>query len=506
MRSPKNMEIIQIDITNACPHMCSNCTRFCGHHAKPFFMSFDTFKRAVDSLQEFPNMVGVIGGEPTVHPEFEKFADYLRKSRVGGGIIPVMRKPVPAMLDFILTRLGSLHNKLGLWSSLNKTYYKHFETIHDTFPSQFLNDHDNACLHQALLMPRKELGISDEEWIQKRDACWIQNTWSATITPKGAFFCEVAGSLDMLFDGPGGWEVDSDWWKRTPEEFGEQLEWCELCSGCLDVPKRISNDERDDMTPTMYERLKAMKSPKIAKKKFFVHEPSTFDKSLYHTFTGSNDYMNAAGNVRTTNRNRDYYPKNFVHVTPANVNQVLLQHAADDWIIMANTLQEAEAVAGYFSNVVLNPGCVYLTGNAVVFNVNAKALRNFSGLQNNNIWNYYPPDKIISVDLNEAVYDKMVVDCLESVPHGSNIAIFGAEPWGRKLFSKLLDSGLYRVCAWVDTRNFGWPVLPANLDYLTAADYIVVAFPSNSTCQEINELLQKHGIESQKIRHFCLQP
>lgn len=51
MRSPKDMEIIQIDITNACQHMCSNCTRFCGHHKKTFFMSFEQFKEAVDSLQ-----------------------------------------------------------------------------------------------------------------------------------------------------------------------------------------------------------------------------------------------------------------------------------------------------------------------------------------------------------------------------------------------------------------------------------------------------------------------
>ena len=48
-------------------------------------MDFDTFKRAVDSLQDFPNMVGIIGGEPTLHPQFEEFALYLRESRMGGG-------------------------------------------------------------------------------------------------------------------------------------------------------------------------------------------------------------------------------------------------------------------------------------------------------------------------------------------------------------------------------------------------------------------------------------
>lgn len=247
-------------------------------------MDFETFKNAVDSLKEFPNNVGIIGGEPTLHPKFEKFVEYLRESRLGGKIIPVIREPIPSMLDFIHKNLYNIKDKVGLWSSLSKSYYKNFEVINDTFSTQLLNDHDNAVLHQALLMPRKELGISDEEWIKKRDACWVQNTWSATITPKGAFFCEVAGSLDMLFDGPGGWKVEPGWWKRTPEEFGDQLHWCEMCSGCLDVPQRISNDERDDITPQVYEILKSMGSPKIAKSKYVVHDPKLMTKaSITHS-------------------------------------------------------------------------------------------------------------------------------------------------------------------------------------------------------------------------------
>ena len=169
MRSPKDMQIIQIDITNACPHLCSNCTRFCGHHKKPFFMDFETFKRAVDSLKDFPRLVGMMGGEPTVHPQFEKFANYLRESRVGNVRFLMMREPIPDMLTYIRRNLLGTNSKLGLWSSLNESYYKHFETINDTFPTQILNDHDNACKHQALLMSRRELGIPDDEWIKKRD-------------------------------------------------------------------------------------------------------------------------------------------------------------------------------------------------------------------------------------------------------------------------------------------------------------------------------------------------
>ena len=78
MKSPKNMKTIQIEITNACFNHCSNCTRFCGWHKKPFFMDFETFKKAIDSLEGYEGMIGIMGGEPTLHPEFEKFIDYYK--------------------------------------------------------------------------------------------------------------------------------------------------------------------------------------------------------------------------------------------------------------------------------------------------------------------------------------------------------------------------------------------------------------------------------------------
>lgn len=279
MRSPADMEFIQIDITNACNMRCSNCTRFCGNHKKPFFMDFDTFKRAVDSLDGFDGVTGIIGGEPTLHPEFERFAGYLRKKfgkPSGGDALLYPQK------DFI----HSIHERefssnvlrersdgshfvkkygAGLWSNMSGTYRKHYEVIQDTFSVEYLNDHINPSYHQPGLFSRKDLNIPDDEWIRLRDKCWIQNTWSATITPKGAFFCEVAGALDMLFDGPGGWKIESGWWKRKPEDFADQLHWCELCGFALEgrTFTRDSQEETDDVSWKLFEMLKTTGSPKL---------------------------------------------------------------------------------------------------------------------------------------------------------------------------------------------------------------------------------------------------
>ena len=274
MRSPADMTAIQIDITNACNKTCSNCTRFCGNHKKPFFMDYDTFKRAVDSLDGFDGITGIIGGEPTLHPQFEQFVEYLvvkfGKRKEENRLIYPQRNFIKEVqrreFESHVKRDDGKKFKMygpGLWSNMGSTYPRYYEIIQDTFNVQFLNDHINPSYHQPGLFSRKDLGISDEEWIPMRDKCWVQNEWSATITPKGAFFCEIAAGLDMLFDGPGGWKIEPGWWKRTPDQFGDQLHWCEICGFALDTFMRDAEEEIDDVSPALYDMLEKTGSPRV---------------------------------------------------------------------------------------------------------------------------------------------------------------------------------------------------------------------------------------------------
>lgn len=273
MKSPKDMRIIQIDVTNACIHRCSNCTRFCGHHKKPFFMDLPTFKRAVDSLEGYVGTIGIMGGEPTLNPDFERMAEYLATKKPPKKEDALLRPQEHFMDEIHDTELSHtfMHpcgddlrrtvDGPGLWSAIGEGYKKYYETIQDNIQYQALNDHSNVMYHQPALISRHDLKIPDDEWIRLRDNCWIQNLWSACITPKGAFFCEIAGALDMLFDGPGGWKIEPGWWKRTPDEFGDQLHWCEICGLACDTFMRNANEETDDVSPTLYKKLEEIGSP-----------------------------------------------------------------------------------------------------------------------------------------------------------------------------------------------------------------------------------------------------
>ena len=249
MRPLYEMGIIQIDITNGCMNQCSNCTRFCGHHKKAFFMEKRMFQKAVDSLIDFPGMVGIIGGEPLLHPEFEWMALYL-EARIPD------------------------KNRRGLWSTLPEKKATVAGIINRVFGNLYLNDHAvDTILHQPILMAAQEMVPDREQMWKYIEKCWVQSMWSASITPKGAYFCEVAAAMDMLFEGPGGWPVEPGWWKRGPDEFGDQKKlWCPICGCAIPLKRRPSVDEIDDVSPGNLERLKRIGSPKIKRGMYRVYD------------------------------------------------------------------------------------------------------------------------------------------------------------------------------------------------------------------------------------------
>jgi hypothetical protein len=72
--------------------------------------------------------------------------------------------------------------------------------------------------------------------------CQFQLSWSPSINPRGAYFCEMAASLAMLYrNTDDGWGVEKGWWRRTPKDYRAQVEeFCPKCGGCLCLSRRPS--------------------------------------------------------------------------------------------------------------------------------------------------------------------------------------------------------------------------------------------------------------------------
>lgn len=233
-----NKRCIHIEITNACNLVCANCTRFVGHHHRPYFMSVDDVRKGILSLEGFGGNIGMMGGEPTLHPEFKE-------------ICKVFQELIPDK------------NRRQLWTDGFK-WDVHEEVIHETFHKHNIlyNDHKSPeGRHQPLLMAAKDL-VEDEQYMWELiDKCWIQERWSCSITPKGGFFCEVAAAQDMLFDGPGGYPLEPGWWKKTPDDFQDQVKrYCQNCSAAIPMERPKASDSCDLITISNEEKLKENRS------------------------------------------------------------------------------------------------------------------------------------------------------------------------------------------------------------------------------------------------------
>lgn len=260
MRPIHENTVIQIEIVvGACHLSCANCTRAIGHHRKPAFMSPDKVRKAIKSLDGFTGRIGCMGGEPCLHPQFRD-------------ILAIYREMIPDK------------SRREFWTSGFK-WKEYRRDILDTFNEDRIayNDHTQENgRHAPLLVAINEVVDDPELRSILINNCPFQARWSASITPKGAFFCEIAAAHDWLFDGPGGYPIEDGWWRKTPSEFKDQVDrYCGGCSGSL--PLEPLSDNRggrdgvsvDLVSPGNLERLRAVGSPRIARGGYKV-----FDRKL----------------------------------------------------------------------------------------------------------------------------------------------------------------------------------------------------------------------------------
>jgi len=402
MRQIRDMSIIEIDITNACHKSCSNCTRFCGHHKNTYFMDYETLKRAVDSLEGYDGLISTIGGEPLLHPEYSRIAEYLRHVRGKNKLVDGTRgnailKDYLAYAKIQRWIEGSMNRGRGylLFTSIPNSYYKCYEDVQDTVSDLWLNDHTAASFHQPILVSRKDLGIDDEEFAKIRDKCWLQNFWSGSITPKGCFFCEIAGTLDLLFDGPGGKPIERDWWKLDINEFSDQFHWCDICGMALKTFSRDANDEIDDASPTLYAKLQEMNSPKLAKQRVNL----VTSENLHGGVGLGKDMASIMANYQPVNDMRvgdvkkNMQPNKIVKTPSLGLEllKTMKTCAQRDWVMYT---EPSAKLPDDFENLIceryLNPGylfvCRFGSKDAVLFSPLAKAVRRigFDGLRDCN--------------------------------------------------------------------------------------------------------------------------
>lgn len=245
-----------IDITNVCPSACIYCDRYIRHTRKDqrFFMNLEQIENALKSLKEWRGYIGIMGGEPTVHPQFDKVCKLLQKYYHRG--------------------------KYQLLTMGGKKFEKNRKLIKETFYHVACNPHNESqqsiCLHQPITVAIQD-AVEDKAYRNKLiDECWVQRAWCPTIGPKGAFFCEVAYALDIIFDGPGGYAVEPGWWKKTPEQFQDQIDrYCKYCGMPIPIDRELLKTDREKFSLGNLKLFKKFNLPRLSDKDVVL-----FDRKL----------------------------------------------------------------------------------------------------------------------------------------------------------------------------------------------------------------------------------
>jgi hypothetical protein len=238
MRSPSEMGIICVDITNKCDLACSNCTRLLENQDAFWEMSLENFRVACRSLRGYRGIIAVIGGNPCMHSRFAEIA-------------AIFEEEVPD------------RSQRGIWTN---NAFKHAALLEEKFGAFNLNPHgvergvksvlpiyermvksgafrggyyDTPSEHAPLLVAGKDVFEPEEMW-ERIAHCDINKNWSAAIVEnKGklrAYFCEVAASFDLARNEDHGLPVHAGWWSARMEAFKDQI--AAFCPGC-GAPARI---------------------------------------------------------------------------------------------------------------------------------------------------------------------------------------------------------------------------------------------------------------------------
>ena len=383
---------IAIDITNACVNKCGNCMRFCDHYEEPYFMDVDYFKKCIDSLKNFPGQIGIFGGEPTLHPNFTEMIQYIYDTYPYERKKQGFRNPVKDINSYIFNHNVDDKGKFKLFTCANtQQFYDNFELIDDVFESFRFNDHSEKTKHFTVLANYKDLGISDEDFVKMEDDCWVQNYCFAEITPKGGFFCEMAGMLDMLYDGDGGFKIEKDWWKKYKKDFGDQLDWCKKCGARLGLPMIQDSEEKDYVTETCVNELNG-KSKRISKGDYRIIKKEDYLKNKDVWRSDKIKKLGIVDEICVSNNNRFLKPQNVTFVD--DVNEI---KSCYDWVVVNAKKEQRDFIEKYVYEHTFNPGCFYYKESVFLINVRARALQRKDSLVDK-IWGYYSLDKIVQIN------------------------------------------------------------------------------------------------------------
>ncbi len=263
MRNLWQSKLVQIEVTNACVNQCANCTRCVGHQNVPFFMDLERVEKAIESLNGFDGEIGLMGGEPTLHPICLEICQMFQDK------IPRRRR--------------------GFWTS-GWEWEEYKDVIEKTFDKDLIvyNEHStDGGIHQPILAAMKDL-VKDKKLREElKDNCWVQRRWeTCSITPYGVYFCEIAATLDIIMNGRKLAVPLSNGWWRNNELFKNQKKICDNCGITIPIGGISDRASLDLISKSNLKKLKKRGSLKVATDNYALYNKKWSKDEIIKKYQG----------------------------------------------------------------------------------------------------------------------------------------------------------------------------------------------------------------------------
>lgn len=111
---------LSIELTNSCNLNCIHCMK-CSDRTKKDFIDYDLLIKGLEYLKSHVNSIQISGGEPMLHPQFNKIVSYCKKH----------------FNSVNVSTSGTLINEMNIkylvGTDVSVSLYSHLEEIHDDF-------------------------------------------------------------------------------------------------------------------------------------------------------------------------------------------------------------------------------------------------------------------------------------------------------------------------------------------------------------------------------------
>jgi hypothetical protein len=220
-RFSRSKTLLEIDITYVCSLSCKGCNRSLDIAPTTATVSLEQIRQFVkESVEKRIGWKGIrlLGGEPTLHPDFLEILDVLREYK---------NTYRPKMLITVVSN-GYTERTKAMLARLPTDV-----SVENTSKVSSVQD-DFAPFNNA---PRD---YPEHAHTDFRNGCWITEGLGMGLTPQGYYYCAIAGGIDRIFNYRLGRQ-------SIPEETDRMHEQSSLlCALCghfsIFVPKTTPRD------------------------------------------------------------------------------------------------------------------------------------------------------------------------------------------------------------------------------------------------------------------------